>query len=412
MSEFMTLVDTSYAKVFYHSLKQVKNDHDAADITQNTFFKALMHFSTLREPSSYEPWLFTICNNEIKQFYRNTKKVALLHEDEPQDYVPPESQDDKDYDTLYDAIGHLSDVQRQAVLLKYFGGYTMQELAIILSISPVTIKSRLYEARKTLKRLLDTPAFSPSLQKERRNALMATLNLCAVGAQTIPCLSLHAQKQLLQCAKDNTKFNPAILAELANIPTGQAFMEACSGKLSYEELLRILACCDDATLYRIGGSTFTTWRNAVGSPLVRDIAALCKTGGYIDSVEPFLYVPSVRDTCEWYQKHLNWYSGDIEENEKWNHAAICPYHLEGDQKSYQQFKGFHINGPCEQGYTGTAANCHLGFFVSGLEDLRATIASSGWDKISEISHNAWGTKSFSLTDLNGFVLMFYEWECA
>jgi len=175
-------------------------------------------------------------------------------------------------------------------------------------------------------------------------------------------------------------------------------------------LLRILACCDDAMLYRIAGSPSTTWRNAAGSPLIHDIAALCKTGGYIDSVEPFLHVPSVRDTCEWYQKYLNWYSGDIEGNEEWGHAAICPYHLEGDQKSYQQFKGFHINKqPVDENHN-TAANCHLSFFVSGLEDLRALIISNGWDKISEISQNPWGSKSFSLTDLNGFVLTFTEWE--
>jgi len=408
MSEFMTLVDTSYAKVFYHSLKQVKNDHDAADITQNTFFKAFMHFSTLRQPSSYEPWLFTICNNEIKQFYRNAKKTALLHENEPQDHVLPES-DDEDYNMLYDAIGHLSDVQRQVVLLKYFGGYTMQELAIILSVSPVTVKSRLYEARKTLKRLLDTPAFSPSLQKERRNALMATLNLCAVGAQTIPCLSLYAQKQLLQCAKDNAKFNPAILAELANIPTGQAFMEACNGKLSYEELLRILACCDDSTLYRLSGSTFTTWRNAVGNPLIHDIAALQGSGGYIDSLEMILYVPSLIDTCRWYKKYLNWETdNDDADMEKWGHAAIRPYVCSEEPNSqYQGFKGFHLRR--SNGSAISNASCFV--FVSGLEDARADIIERGLDKVSDICHNSWGTKTFSITDLNGFHIEFCEWEC-
>lgn len=237
---------------------------------------------------------------------------------------------------------------------------------------------------------------------------METINLCEVGAKTITSMSLHAQKQLLQCAKDNEKFSGAILAELANISSGQAFMEACNGKLSYDELLRILACCDDAFLYRLGGSTFKTWRNATDNPLVKDITALYQTVGYIDSVEPVIDVPSLRDTCAWYKKYLNWgVDADDEDNEKWGHAVISPYAPEGNFNSYTYFKGFHLRS----GGKGTIANCSFFVFVSGLEDVRTDIIERGLDKVSEICHNAWGTRSFSITDLNGLQLEFCEWEC-
>jgi len=403
----MELAATSYPKVFYHSLKQVKNNHDAADITQNTFIKALMHFSKIRDPASLEPWLFTICNNEIKQFFRNAKKTSMIQENEFQAVESPTPYKDEDYDILYSAIDNLSYVQRQVILLKYFGGYTMHELAIILAVNLSTVKSRLYEARKTLKRLLDTQAITPSLQKERRDALMATLNLCEIGAVTIPCMSLHAQKQLVQCAKDNTKLSTAILSELANIPTGQAFMEACNGKLSYEELLRILACCDDSLLYRIGGLSFQTWRNAIGNPLVKDVTALYKTGGYIDSVEPIIYVKSIRDTCIWYKKYLNWDDGGASDDNdcERGHAIICPYTPEGTHNNYGHFKGFHLR--C--GGSGDITNAGLFVFVSGLEGLRTDIADKGWGKISDIFDGGWGTRSFRLTDLNGLVIEFCEW---
>ena len=237
---------------------------------------------------------------------------------------------------------------------------------------------------------------------------MSTLNLCEIGAKTIPSLSLYAQKQLLACAKDNAKFNPAILAELANVPTGQAFMEACGGKLSYEELLRVLACCDDATLYRLSDRPFYTWRNAVGNPLVRDIAALQGSGGYIDSVETILYVPSLPDTCKWYKKYLNWYAdSDVAEMEKWGHAIIRPYVDGNFNDMSQQFKGFHLR----QSHKGIIANAGCFVFVSGLDVLRNGIVERGWDKLSEITHAGWGTKTFSVTDLNGFTLEFCEWEC-
>ena len=416
---FMALAEANYSKIYYHSLKHVKNNHDAADITQNTFIKALKHFDRVRDVSSYEPWLFVICNNEIKQHYRNAKKAAMHEYSEVKSPGFPETQGDESYmdkDLLYSAIDGLSNIQRQVVLLKYFGGYTMKELAMVLQISQATVKSRLYEARQTLKKLLDSPvmAIPPALQKERRNALMATLNLCAIGAETITCMSLHAQKQLLSCAKDNAKFNAVVLAELANIPTGEAFMEACGGRLSYDEFLRILSCCDDAIMYRIGGSDYKTWRNATNNPLAKDMAALYKTGGYIDSIEPIVYVKSIPETMAWYKKYLNWNSDNTdEESEMYGHACIFPGVLE-DDNTYRYFKGFHLRcGACPgdpQAIIGPIPNCSFFVFVSGLEDVRASIIDRGWGQVSEIRDYSWGVKSFAITDINGLVLEFCEWQ--
>ena len=238
---------------------------------------------------------------------------------------------------------------------------------------------------------------------------MATINLCELGAETIPRMSLHAQQQLLENAKENAKFSPAVLAELANIPTGQQFMEACGGKLSYEELLRILVCCDDAFLYRLGGGSFQTWRNAIDNPLIKDITSFYKSGGYIDSVEPIIYVESIPETCAWYKKYLGWSDGNNEKDEHcdYGHAIISPYAPEGTHNNYGHFKGFHLR--C--GGTGKIANSSFFVFVSGLEDIRADILERGLDGVSEICRNDWGTKAFSLTDLNGLCIEFCEWDC-
>jgi len=419
--DFMALVTNSYSKVYYHCLKEVRSNHDAADITQNTFIKAFIHFGNVRDINSREPWLFTICNNEIKQFYRNSKKSTLLSEAELETAElhaakPRQPQPAESYDILYSAIDQLSDIQRQVVLLKYFGGYSMAELAIILSISQATVKSRLYEARKAMKRLLDSslhPSYyagtpGTASAKKRRTAIMAAINLCAIGAQTIPCMSLHAQKQLLQNAKDNAKFAPAVLAELASITTGQEFMEACNGKLSYDELLRILACCDDSVMYRLGGTPFGTWRNAAENPLVKDVTKLYKSGGYVDSVEPILRVKSIRETCDWYKKYLGWNTDSSEEDIKQtSHAIISPYMPEGTHVNYGHFKGFHLW--C--GEKCVTSNSAFFIFVSGLKELRADIIERGSDSVSEIKYNAWGTNSFKITDINGTLLQFCEWAC-
>ena len=402
-TEFQALADANYAKVFYHCLKLVKNDHDAADITQNTFLKAFLRYDAVRRQESLEPWLFAICNNEIRQFFRNRPKGDSMQE------AAQEQQTVANHDALYAAIDRLPDAQRLVVLLKYFAGYSMQELAIALGLRLSTVKSRLYEARQALKRMLDAPVILPSLPKERRYLLMSMLNLCAVGAKTIPCMSLRAQKQLLRCAKENAKFSEVVLAELADIPSGQEFLAACNGSLSYDELLRVLACCDEAMLYRVAGQEFKTWRSAAGSELIRDLAALYKTGGYVDSVEMILYVPSLIDTVQWYRKYLGWDCGSSDEELKsYGHTILHPYSNESEQNMDKTFKGFHLR---EDSEGGAIQSCGCFVFVSGLEALRETILENGWTQIGEIRHNGWGTKSFDLTDLNGFELEFCEWEC-
>ena len=126
----------------------------------------------------------------------------------------------------------------------------------------------------------------------------------------------------------------------------------------------------------------------------------------MDSVEPILFVPSIRGTTEWYKKYLNWCSGDADDNEKWGHAAICPYSDESAEPQYRNFKGFHLR----QAEGAKIEGCGFFVFVSGLESLRDAIIEAGWDNVGEIYHQCWGIKVFELTDLNGFYIEFCEWD--
>ena len=56
-----------YAPVYYHALKRCGNVWDAADVTQSTFVKALIHGGDLRNREALGPWLYRICDNELGQ---------------------------------------------------------------------------------------------------------------------------------------------------------------------------------------------------------------------------------------------------------------------------------------------------------------------------------------------------------
>lgn len=85
----------------------------------------------------------------------------------------------------------------------------MREISIITGLEEKTIKSHLYEARKILKASLSDKTVLKSLpnNKMRRCIIMSTARLMDLGAKVIPCMSVWGQKELIKCARNNTKFS-------------------------------------------------------------------------------------------------------------------------------------------------------------------------------------------------------------
>ena len=122
------------------------------------------------------------------------------------------------------------------------------------------------------------------------------------------------------------------------------------------------------------------------------------TPRFIQNITGFtLFVPSVEETTEWYEKHLGFQCEGYGE-----HAMI---------KVSDTNYIFHLLRSDDNGLsriTGNNATCFL--FVEGLEAMREKILNTGWDKVSEIIEEGWGTKLFYVNDLNGFELRICEWN--
>lgn len=400
IESFSSLVDMYYAKVYYHCIKILKNDYDAADITQNTFIKAFINLNHLKNNDSFGAWVFTICNNEIKMLYRKNKNIEIN---------TPKSEETKSCTNLYAAIDSLDEKYRNVIILKYFSDFKLREISAITGLEEKTIKSRLYEARKILKALLSDKTVLKKLpnNKKRRCMIMSITRLMDLGAKVIPYMSVWGQKELIKCAKNNIKFSEEVLNELSRIEKGNDFVLQCKGSISYDETIKILACCDEAVLYRLNDQDYKTWRNGKNNPILKDIAEYLNTGGYIDSVEMIMYVPSIIETVNWYKKYLGWDGDNSEEDEKYGYSQIRAYYNKTAGCMYNTFKGFHLR--LSENNNSTKGSCFV--MVTSIEKLHEKIASNGWDKVTKIKVNGWGTKGFVLEDLNGFKLEFCEWIC-
>ena len=134
------------------------NTLEADDLYQDTWLQVVKNFSRYDASRDFEPWLTKICVNLYRNALRRLSKSPFLHfrSNEEKEFLlcsipAPEK---VDYRPLYEAIDHLPEKYRLAVILYYFDDRNIAATAQILGIPSGTVKSRLDKARKLLKEAL------------------------------------------------------------------------------------------------------------------------------------------------------------------------------------------------------------------------------------------------------------------
>jgi len=135
---------------------------DARDLAQEVFLRLWRRRRKWRPTAGFSTWLFTIagnlCRNRKRDLGRRPALVPL--EDGADDSQDPLSRAESAQMArkVRDAIALLPETQREAVLLRHFGGLSYREIAEISGSTPAAVDSMLVRARRTLaKRLCDKP---------------------------------------------------------------------------------------------------------------------------------------------------------------------------------------------------------------------------------------------------------------
>lgn len=127
----------------------------AEDAVQETFVKAWRGYDDYRREASEKTWLMRIAANTCRDMLRGrwlrhtdrrTDIAGLPEPAEP--FSPPD-------DTLLRTVLALPDKLRQAVVLRYYQGLSVQETADALRISRRTAHYRLEKAHELLKSTLE-----------------------------------------------------------------------------------------------------------------------------------------------------------------------------------------------------------------------------------------------------------------
>ena len=124
---------------------------DAEEVSQDTFLRMYQKLHTLQDEHAFYAWLTTTTTRLAIDHARRTKK----HQSQPLEDVPETlaafSPDPAARTVLSEALDRLSTEHRAILLLRERDGYEYQEIADILKIPIGTVKSRLANAKKSLR---------------------------------------------------------------------------------------------------------------------------------------------------------------------------------------------------------------------------------------------------------------------
>lgn len=122
----------------------VGNAAEAEEVVQDGFVDVYRRFGEIRRPGAY---LRTAVVNNCRSLLRRRRVFAVDRPDPPGGL-------DLGACELWDVLGRLSEDERIAVTLRYFGRYRAVEIARLVDAPPSTVRSRIRRGLHKLRREL------------------------------------------------------------------------------------------------------------------------------------------------------------------------------------------------------------------------------------------------------------------
>jgi RNA polymerase sigma-70 factor (ECF subfamily) len=140
--------DRLYAAAFNICRRQ----EDAEDAVQESLLRLYRSDTDFESEEHLKAWLFRVTVNVAKSTRRSFWNRNRTSYEEYMDNLNFEEPSDR---TLMDAVLRLPEKYRIVVHLYYYEGYRTREIAQILGLSENTVKTRLSNSRKILKKELE-----------------------------------------------------------------------------------------------------------------------------------------------------------------------------------------------------------------------------------------------------------------
>jgi RNA polymerase sigma-70 factor, ECF subfamily len=158
------IVNTYSSRVFGLIRAQCADPDLAEEITQSTFCTIVTKIASYTELGKFEPWLFRIAMNRLRDEMRRRKRQAHAVEDQAlvglagaAAQADPDTVESVELKRLRAAIAQLSDSDQRIIHLRHYGELSFKQIADILEQPLGTVLARQHRALKKLAEILKAP---------------------------------------------------------------------------------------------------------------------------------------------------------------------------------------------------------------------------------------------------------------
>jgi len=132
----------------------LKDQSLAEDAFQEVFLKVYKKYSSFRNNSSEKTWIIRIAINVCKDLLKtNWSKLVVSYDESFLNQIPDDFEVDQLFEKkqLFEEIKNLPNKYKDVIILYYYQGYDILEIATILKSTTGSVSSLLKRARDLLK---------------------------------------------------------------------------------------------------------------------------------------------------------------------------------------------------------------------------------------------------------------------
>lgn len=155
VNAFAELYRRHVTRVYRYHMAHTGNLRDAEDLTSQTFMAALEGIRSYRGSGSFAAWIMGIAVRKQKMYYRGSRPEssleAALHIPNPG--LPPDQEAARrlEVERVQRALKRINPERAEALILRYFGGLDIQEIARALGKSQGAVKMLITRGLKDLR---------------------------------------------------------------------------------------------------------------------------------------------------------------------------------------------------------------------------------------------------------------------
>lgn len=158
--EFEKIVNLHYRELYRFGLSLTRNEADARDLTQQTFYVWANKRYQVKNLANLKAWLFTTLHREFLQNRRRRSRFLDEPISEAMQSLPEISADVVnriDAHTMLQALGEIDRGHRAPLVLYYMEDLSYRQIADALEIPLGTVQSRIARAKTHLFQRLSEP---------------------------------------------------------------------------------------------------------------------------------------------------------------------------------------------------------------------------------------------------------------